>query len=528
MKKRWMFFLCLLLSITVPFRPVRASEADTSNTNEETQALPPQPVLLDTDVVTTDEILLFSSSCIVMDADNGAILYGKNINDRHYPASITKIMTALLTIESHKNLDDMISFTQEDLEGIEGDAMNIGISDGEEMTVRDSLYAIMLASANEVANGVARTCSGSVEAFADQMNQKAVELGCLDTHFVNPHGLHDDNHYTTAYDMALIAQAATENKSFVGIAGALNYTVEKTNLREEGFPLWHKHKMVNSVDLIYENWLWGKTGYTEEARNTLVTVAVKDGKTLICVTLDAAGGYNQSYTDTKTALDYCFDHYSKYNISRDVKDYIFPQVTVAFGFPDEHQTPKIQFFTDSNATVDLPTEINVDSLEQTFCLAPDTKNRMAPYESYTYRLGTLNYSYSGQAMGNVDVYCSLPLIQSSQSEAILTAGEVNESKVTEEQLDSRMLSDHNPETVTTNSSHTLYNKMYDKLPVLFSWINDHFYLSIGVGIILLAIFILILRSFFLYIRRLYKHHRYKKMKRQRLIADKAEHRDKDS
>ena len=311
MKKRWMFFLCLLLSITVPFGPVRASEADTSNTNEETQALPPQPVLLDTDVVTTDEILLFSSSCIVMDADNGAILYGKNIYDRHYPASITKIMTALLAIESHENLDDIISFNQEDLEGIEGDAMNIGISDGEEMTMRDSLYAIMLASANEVANGVARTCSGSVEAFADLMNRRALELGCLDTHFVNPHGLHDENHYTTAYDMALIARAATENKTFVEIAGTLNYTVEKTNLREEGFPLWHKHKMVNSVDLIYENWIWGKTGYTEEARNTLVTVAGKDGKTLICVTLDAAGGYNQSYTDTFTALDYCFDHYSR-------------------------------------------------------------------------------------------------------------------------------------------------------------------------------------------------------------------------
>ena len=522
MKKRWMFFLCLLLSITVPFGPVRASEADTSNTNEETQALPPQPVLLDTDVVTTDEILLFSSSCIVMDADNGAILYGKNIYDRHYPASITKIMTALLAIESHENLDDIISFNQEDLEGIEGDAMNIGISDGEEMTMRDSLYAIMLASANEVANGVARTCSGSVEAFADLMNRRALELGCLDTHFVNPHGLHDENHYTTAYDMALIARAATENKTFVEIAGTLNYTVEKTNLREEGFPLWHKHKMVNSVDLIYENWIWGKTGYTEEARNTLVTVAGKDGKTLICVTLDAAGGYNQSYTDTFTALDYCFDHYSKYNISQDMKSYIFPQVTVAFGFPDENQTPKIQFFSDNNAAVDLPSDINVDSLERTFCLSPDTNNLMAPYESYTYRIGTLDYSYNGQAMGNVDVYCSLPLIPSPDSETVLASADVKETKLSEEQLDSRMLSDNNTETFSANSSRTLYNKMYEKLPALFIWINNHFYLSIGLGMILLAIFMLILRSFFLYIKRLYKLHRYKKLKRQRLIADQTE------
>lgn len=521
MKKMMTVFLCLLLFMTASFIPVDAAETNTENPEEETQVLPPEPVLLDTDDVTTDEILMFSSSCIVMDADNGAILYGKNIYDRHFPASITKIMTALLTIENHKNLDDLIQFSQEDLEGIVGDAMNIGISDGEEMTVRDSLYAIMLASANEVANGAARNCAGSVQAFAEMMNQKAADLGCLDTHFVNPHGLHDDNHYTTAYDMALIAKAATQSKTFVDISGTLNYTVEQTNLREEGFPLWHKHKMVNSYDQTYEYWLWGKTGYTEEARNTLVTAATKGGKTLICVTLDAGGGYNQPYVDTKLALDYCFDHFTKYNICSEVKSYVFPQVSTVFGFPDEWLTPQAIFFTDSSASVDLPPEISADSLERSFKYSPIGEELMAPYQSCTYRVGTLKYSYNGQNMGNVDVYCSLPMLTPSLKPTVPASAETASAIITEEQLDSRMLSNGNLETVRTNSNRTLYQKMYAKFPAFFNWINDNFYLAMGIGLVLLALSILILRSIFLLIKRRYKRYKYKKLKKKRLMLETA-------
>lgn len=521
MKKMMTVFLCLLLFMTASYLPVFATETNTENLEEETQVLPPEPVLSDTDVVTTDEILMFSSSCIVMDADNGAILYGKNIYDRHFPASITKIMTALLIIENHKNLDDIIQFSQEDLDGIVGDAMNIGISDSEEMTVRDSLYAIMLASANEVANGAARNCAGSVQAFAEKMNQKAASLGCLDTHFVNPHGLHDDNHYTTAYDMALIARAANQSKTFVDISGTLNHTVEKTNLREEGFPLWHKHKMVNSYDQTYEFWLWGKTGYTEEARNTLVTAARKDGKTLICVTLDAGGGYNQPYADTKLALDYCFDHFTKYNICSEVRSYVFPQATTVFGFPDEWLTPQAIFFTDSSASVDLPPEASVDSLERRFNYSPNAEELMAPYQSCTYRVGTLEYTYNGQDMGNVDVYCSLPLLTPSLEPTVPVSAETTASKITEEQLDSRMLSNGKLETVRTNSNRTFYQKVYAKFPALFNWINDHFYLAMGICLVLLALIILILRSIFLLIRRRYKLHKYKKLKKKRLMMDRA-------
>lgn len=184
-----------------------------------------------------------ADSAIVMDADTGAVLYAKDIDQELYPASITKIMTALLALENG-NLDDVVTFSEYAVYSIEYGSSHLGLTEGEELTLEQCLYGILLASANEISNAVAEHIGGDVETFADMMNQRAEELGCTHTHFVNPHGLHDENHYTTAHDMALIMQEALKNPKFCEIIGTEEYFFPETNLVDEKRYFINHHKMV--------------------------------------------------------------------------------------------------------------------------------------------------------------------------------------------------------------------------------------------------------------------------------------------
>ena len=273
---------CLWFSTDTYADETKSSDSETaaSETVPETQA---SPVILPTDKVSTDDIILYSSAACVIDVDSGEILYYKNMDDRHYPASITKVLTGLLLIEN-ANLDDTITFSQDCWNGLNYyNDMNIGILDGEQLTVNDALHAILMSSANEVCNGAAKFVSGSVSAFCDLMNERAKTLGCTNTHFVNPNGLHDPDHYTSAHDMALISREAIQNPTFREITGCTEYTVASTNLRPEGFPLSHKHQMLMYTKYHYDACIGGKTGYTSEAplteTETETEAAVPDART---------------------------------------------------------------------------------------------------------------------------------------------------------------------------------------------------------------------------------------------------------
>ncbi len=334
-----------------------SDEADSGETKESETEL--QPVLLDTDKVSTDDFLLYSSSCVVMDVNTGAILYSKNRSDHHYPASTTKILTTLLALERTK-LTDNVTFSREAIESISWDSSNMELKPGDELTMEQALYGIMLQSANEAAYGVAEYVSGSVQNFAEDMNDYAIRLGCRLSHFTNASGLHDDNHYTTAKDLATIARAAAQNDEFRKITGTIFYTVENIHYKvkepdsdtdsdtdassensadnaedsdstkdsdepvPEPFLLYNHHKMVNN-EYPYEGCYGGKTGYTGEARNTLVTYAKRDDIDLVCVLLDCPGGNNYTYRDTQVALDYCFTNYERltgeYNAAQELLDY---------------------------------------------------------------------------------------------------------------------------------------------------------------------------------------------------------------
>lgn len=248
-----------------------------------------------------------AESAVVMDANTGAFLYSKNMEAKEYPASITKIMTALVAIENG-NLDKKLKCSRYAVYSIEECSSHCGLQPGEKITLRQALYALMLESANDAANSIAEKVGGSIEEFVQMMNEKAKELGCINTHFTNAHGLQEEDHYTCAYDMALITKAAFENETLAEIAGTVEYSIPKTNkVKEERYFINH-HKMMQGGEYQYEGCVGGKNGYTSDALNTLVTVANRDGRELICVVLRTNGAV-KTYEETKSLLDYGYNKF---------------------------------------------------------------------------------------------------------------------------------------------------------------------------------------------------------------------------
>ncbi len=226
----------------------------------------------------------------------------KNSETKYYPASITKLMTALLVAE-RTNLSDTVTFSKAATTNLEAGAVTLNMTEGDKLTVEQSLYGLMLKSANEVANGLAEHVSGSVGSFAQLMNAKARELGCTNTNFVNPNGLNNSNHYTTPHDMALIAKAAFQNGVVRKVCSTVSYQIPATK-KAGARTVTMGHKMINSSDSrYYPGVIGGKTGFTSAAGNTLVTYAEKNGSRLIVVIMKSKSTH---YNDTKALLDYGF------------------------------------------------------------------------------------------------------------------------------------------------------------------------------------------------------------------------------
>ncbi len=242
-----------------------------------------------------------------MDGATGKVLYGKNPDQQFYPASITKVMTALLVLE-RCGLGDMVDFSASATTNLESGAVSLNITEGDKLSVEQCLYGLMLKSANEIGNGLAEHVSGSVQGFAELMNQKARELGCQNTNFANPHGLNDASHKTTPRDMALIMRAALQNDVFRRITTTCSYDFPATK-KEAARTITMGHKMLFPTDSrYYEGIIGGKTGYTSLAGNTLVTGAERNGVRLIVVVMKAKQTH---YADTKALLDYGFANYEE-------------------------------------------------------------------------------------------------------------------------------------------------------------------------------------------------------------------------
>ncbi len=257
-----------------------------------------------------------AESAILMEVNTGTVLYSKNIHAKLYPASITKILTALIAAESC-DMNEMVTFSSDAIHSINWrEDANMGINAGDSITMEQCLYGLLVGSANEVAYAIAEHISGAgnIEAFSELMNKKAKELGCTDSNFITANGIHDENHYTSAHDMALIAQAFFSNEMLAKMSCTTSYHVPRTATQpREDMIVWAKSKLLPGKEYEYEYLVGTKTGYTDDARQTLVSCAQKDGLKLVCVILKEETPYQ--FTDTIELFNYGFDNFYAVNIA---------------------------------------------------------------------------------------------------------------------------------------------------------------------------------------------------------------------
>ena len=255
-----------------------------------------------------DAPVIDGKAYVLYDAQSGVFLLGSNQDTPLPPASITKVMTILLAFENLK-MTDTITVTRDMYESIPNDYVRLGLVEGEVITVEDAIYACLLISANDACMSLAISMGGTIEGFSQMMNDRAVELGCNQTHFTNPYGYADENHLTTAHDMALIMAEALKNEMYTKISTTANYTMAATNKNSEPRGLTNGNRFVSTTTYAYENYIGGKTGFTDMSAYTIVAGARENGRTLIGVVLGAS--YSQiRYSDLISLFTYGFEKYS--------------------------------------------------------------------------------------------------------------------------------------------------------------------------------------------------------------------------
>ena len=358
-----------------------------------------------------------AKAALLVDVDTGDTLYALNAEDRNYPASCTKIMTCLLTIEAIEagelSLDQIITVEDSYAEGLTPDSSTANLTAGEEISLENVLYCLMLASANEAGNILAVTVSGSISAFADRMNERAAELGCTGTHFCNPHGLHDENHYTTARDLSVITMEAWKHDLFRTLVGTTYYTVPATNKSEE-------RNLVNSNMLLpqrgsvysYEYATGVKTGTTNAAGYCLVSTAETEGRTVLAVVLGAKMIKHEDNTTTRMV----------YVESQRLLDYGltgFQNLVLASGEETVAQLPvtggeegaSVNVIPAEEVTYGLVNGLTADSFQREVSL-PDSLE--APVEQGDV-VGTMTFCYEGQAYAQVELVAgnsaALPVVE---------------------------------------------------------------------------------------------------------------------
>lgn len=314
---------------------------------------------------------IYSESGIVMDIDSGAILYAKNIDDKHYPASITKVMTALVALQNYE-MDEIVKFTWDDIGFLEYGDAHIGIKEDEELSMENCMYGMLLASANEVSHAIGAHMEGGYEAFLAKMNETAKEIGCTNSNWMNTHGLHDPEHYTSARDMALIGAAAFQYEKFREITGTYQYVIPETAVTSEVRYVHQNHKMLREWDdRYYEYCVGGKTGYTDQALSTLITFASKGDMNLVAVVMRTHGGGNNTYVDTRAMLDYAFENFTKTSVTQDMLS--------------NEKLASIE----GDSYVVLPANVTMDQLEAVF----------TEPTAFGDKTGTVEFTYQGQAVG---------------------------------------------------------------------------------------------------------------------------------
>lgn len=334
-----------------------------------------------------------SEAGIVMDADSGAVLFGQNIHVQKAPASITKILTALVVIEN-SSLDDTITFSHDAVYNVEdGSGNKNSIEEGDTLSVRDCLYLLLMRSSNQAANALAEHVGGSRDGFVKMMNEKTAELGCENSHFANPSGLNDDTQLTSVYDMALIASAAYKNDTLLTISKDKSYRLPATKNNPDGVTIQPEHKLLITTDTESPNYypyaVAGKTGYTSIAGQTLVTYAIKDDRRQIAVTMKSTQATH--YQDTIALMDFGFLRFKNVNISENETAYTSGDQPVQIG--DNSYQPS-DLSMDTLAVITLPKDASFADAEKT--VVTDL-----PEDAPQGAVALLSYKYNDRKIGQV-------------------------------------------------------------------------------------------------------------------------------
>ncbi|MDY3906758.1 MAG: D-alanyl-D-alanine carboxypeptidase family protein [Lawsonibacter sp.] len=347
-------------------------------------------------------------NAVLVDANYGEVLYSKGAYDKAYPASITKVMTALLVMEALESgqltTDTVVTVSELAAQKSYANESSADLKAGEQLTVEELLYCLLLPSANDAAKVLAEAVDGSIEEFVAHMNRKAGELGCQGTHFVNPHGLHDDDHYTTAYDISLFMTAALEYDLFRTIIGTASHTVPATNLSGERL-YYNTNGLISNLHYlgyVYDKCIGGKTGSTDEAGRCLVAAA-EDGDTLLVSVVLGSGpieqqGYDKlrqgQFTESTKLLKWGFQNFERVTITRGSEPVDKVAVTLS------RQADEVNVKPQGSITRTLPKDLDLDKIETEITLfSPEVE---APVQEGQV-LGTMKLSYEGEVYGTLDL-----------------------------------------------------------------------------------------------------------------------------
>lgn len=377
-------FLCLLISLSLFSGISLPVLADEPKTDDEYQAEAEERKEL---TVETNEVpgwpngpAIGAQAAILIDADTGQILYAKNIDEKLMPASTTKIMTCLTALKRGASLDDIITVSQAAIDANDPEGSNMGLYAGEQLTLEEILTGILVCSANEGCNALAEHMAGSMDGYVDYMNEEAKNMGLSNTHFVTTNGLPDPDHYTTARDLSTIARDFFSYDILCRLSSTPSVEIEETSLHR-AHSLYSKNKLYKNRDYEYPYLLGSKTGYTDDARQTLVSAAEKDGVRLICVILKEEAPYQ--FEDTVNLFDYGFANFSYSKISDFEKTF----------------DTSYDYLSDSNygSLISLDTDVKV-LLPNNADLSNITSQIVYREDASTY-FADINYYYNGYYIG---------------------------------------------------------------------------------------------------------------------------------
>ncbi len=386
-----------------------AAEPSEAAVEPEPEAAAPEPsddgVRTDADrapyVVPGEPYTVQAKSAMLLEMETGQILLEQDADKQVYPASMTKVMTCLLTLE-HGNLTDTITVSESAMEGLSEAGSTAGLQPGEQLSLEELLYCMMLSSANEACNIAAEYVAGSVDAFVEMMNERAVELGCTGTHFVNPHGLHDENHYTTARDLSLITQQALQNETFQEITSTVTHTVPATNL-SEARELSTTNLLIDPDTKYYYEYASGvKTGFTTPAGLCLISTANNGRMRLLSVVcgadyvfLEDGEQVNQNFTETKALFEYGFANFNNTKVLTTL--YPITQIKVLASGGPEYSL----LAPDHEVTALLPADFNEEDIIQDITYT-SPEGVEAPIEQGQV-LGHVTVTYQGHTLGSSDL-----------------------------------------------------------------------------------------------------------------------------